>query len=320
MAKRADEIRTGRGDRGIEADAVGIYLDGVGRWALLTKADEARLGALIEKAAQARGLLAGGTTLTAAQKRAARSEVSAGERATEEFVHANLRLVVSIARRYQSSGLPLADLIQEGNLGLIHAVEKFDWRKGFKFSTYATWWVKQAITRGIANSGRVIRLPVHAGDVVSTVGKVRGRLEVELRRKPTAAEVAAAAGLTEEQVKEAIRWSSDAMSLDTPLGEDGDLTLADRVGDAGQDVEGSALASDLPRQVERLLASLTDREREVLILRFGLDGSGGPRSLEEIGERFDLTRERIRQIEAKAMSKLRHPCAALDGAHELLGA
>jgi len=317
--KRGAVVGRGRAEAGVEADAVGLYLEGLGRWELLTKDDEARLGAIIETAAAARLRLEAGD-LTPAKRRSARHEVAKGEAATEQFVNANLRLVVSIARRYQSSGLPLADLIQEGNLGLIHAVEKFDWRKGFKFSTYATWWIKQAITRGIANQGRVIRLPVHAGDQVTTVAKVRGRLAGELGRRPTLAEVADASGYSVAQVLEAIRWSSDAASLDAPLNDDGDLTLSDRVADDALDPVDAAVASDLPVQVERLLSCLDDRERRILVLRFGLDGNGEPRTLEDVASSFGLTRERIRQIEAKAMSKLRHPCAGTDAMHQLLGA
>ena len=313
------KVKRNRHD-GIEADSVGLYMDGLGQWELLTKDDEARLGALIERGAAARALLEGDTTLTAAARRAARADIQAGHEATEQFVHANLRLVISIARRYQSSGMPLADLIQEGNLGLMHAVEKFDWRKGFKFSTYATWWIKQSITRGIANQERTIRLPVHAGDVVTLLSKTSARLEGTLGRRPTVEELAHESGLTPAQVADTQRWMHDTSSLDQPIGTEGDLSLGDRVPDAGQDTAGEVIAADTSVQIARLLAQLDDRERRILMLRYGLDGAGEPRTLEDVSSHFDLTRERIRQIEVKAMCKLRHPSAATDSMLDLLGA
>ncbi len=305
---------------GLEADSVGLYMEGLGRWQLLTKDDEARLGALIEQGAAARALLAATETLTPERRRAARAEARAGQAATDEFVHANLRLVISIARRYQSSGMPLADLIQEGNLGLMHAVEKFDWRKGFKFSTYATWWIKQSITRGIANQERTIRLPVHAGDVVTLLTKTSHRLEGTLGRRPTVEELAYESGLAVAQVEDTQRWMQDTTSLDQPIGAEGDMSLGDRVADAGRDPAGEVIAADTTTQLTRLLGQLDDRERRILMLRYGLDGAGQPRTLEDVSSHFDLTRERIRQIEVKAMCKLRHPSAASDAMLELLGA
>ena len=307
-------------NEGIEADAVGLYMEGLGRWQLLTKDDEARLGAIIERGAAARARLESGEKLSAETRRTARAEVRAGQEATEQFVHANLRLVISIARRYQSSGMPLADLIQEGNLGLMHAVEKFDWRKGFKFSTYATWWIKQSITRGIANQERTIRLPVHAGDIVTLLTKTASRLEGTLGRRPTTAELAHESGLTPEQVEDTQRWMHDTTSLDQPIGTEGDLALGDRVPDANQDTAGEVIGADTAVQIERLLSQLDERERRILMLRYGLDGGGEPRTLEDVSSHFDLTRERIRQIEVKAMCKLRHPSAATDGMLDLLGA
>jgi RNA polymerase sigma factor (sigma-70 family) len=293
-----------------------MYLSDIGQYSLLTKDDEARLAQAIEVGVAARAELADGSP-TPARKRELRKLVREGEDAERTFVQANLRLVVSIAKKYQASGLPLLDLVQEGNLGLMHAVEKFDWRKGFKFSTYATWWIRQAITRGIANTGRTIRLPVHAGDTVARVQKSRARLELELGRPATLVELAADLEMEPEKVTEALRFASDTLSLSEPLREDGDAELGDLVEDASAEspFEAASVAM-LPDQVARLLAPLDPREREVLRLRFGLD-RGEARTLEDVGEEFHLTRERIRQIEARAMSKLRHPSTDT-GARDLL--
>jgi RNA polymerase sigma factor (sigma-70 family) len=290
-----------------DEDLVRLYLKDIGKHALLTKDDEARLGQSIEEGKFAREALLSGKSLTPSEKRKLRSKVREGEEATQTFIKANLRLVVSIAKKYQASELPLLDLVQEGNLGLIHAVEKFDYRKGFKFSTYATWWIRQAITRGIANTGRTIRLPVHAGDLLARLQKARVQLELQFGRRPTVAELAKELDLPEKQVVEIQRYASEPLSLSDPLREDGDAELGDIVEDRSA-VSPFEAAADalLPAELERLLAPLDERERQILKLRFGLD-RGEPRTLEEVGESFNLTRERIRQIEARAMSKLRNP-------------
>ena len=302
-----------------EEDLVRLYLTDIGQYELLDKEDEVRLAKRIEDGVAAREALDknGGKDLTPAKRRELRRALMKGERATSEFTNSNLRLVVSIAKKYQASGLPLLDLIQEGNLGLMHAVEKFDWRKGFKFSTYATWWIRQAITRGIANTGRTIRLPVHAGDTLARLTKAKSRLEIKYGRTATLTELAAEVEMEEDKVTEALRFAAEPLSLSEPLREDGDAELGDVVEDRGaQSPFESAATSLLPEEISRLLAPLDDREREILKLRFGLD-RGEPRTLEEVGDYFNLTRERIRQIEARAMSKLRHPSSDT-GARDLL--
>lgn len=301
-----------------EEDLVRMYLKDIGQYALLTKDDEARLAQAMEAGREARAELEeAGKSVSPARKRELRRLIREGDDAERTFVQSNLRLVVSIAKKYQASGMPLLDLVQEGNLGLMHAVEKFDWRKGFKFSTYATWWIRQALTRGIANTGRTIRLPVHAGDTMNRVQKARTRLETTLGRAPTLAELSADLEMPEAKVTETLLFAADTLSLSTPLREDGDAELGDVVPDRGATTpfEAASLAL-LPEEISRLLSPLDDREREILKLRFGLD-RGEPRTLEEVGEHFALTRERIRQIEARAMSKLRHPSADT-GARDLL--
>jgi RNA polymerase sigma factor (sigma-70 family) len=300
-----------------EEDLVRLYLNDVGRYALLTKTDEVRLAQTVEAGRDARVELSGSGTLSPARQRELRRLVRHGDEATQTFVEANLRLVISIAKRYQSVDLPLLDLVQEGNLGLIHAVEKFDWRKGFKFSTYATWWIRQAITRGIANTGRTVRLPIHAGELLNRVTRSRARLEGLLGRRPTTAEVAQDLEVDESKVVEIIRYASEPMSLSEPIGADGDGELGDVVEDpTAISPFDSASASLLSGEVAKLMTVLDERERTVLQLRFGLD-RGDPRTLDEVGVHFNLTRERIRQIEARAMSKLRHPTLE-SNAHDLL--
>jgi len=311
-------VKARREDRDYE-DLVRLYLEDVGRHDLLTKDDEVRLAQAIEDGVAARNELDTNKKLTPTQRRQIRRAIRKGEEAHRQFVNSNLRLVVSIAKKYQSSGLPLLDIVQEGNLGLIHAVDKFDWRKGFKFSTYATWWIRQAIQRGIANSARVIRLPVNAGDMLTALLKLRAQLEGTLGRTPTLAELASEAELPLEKVVEVLRYAVDTVSLDEPVRDDGDAELGDFVEDRNAVAPfDHAATSLLPGEVAKVLSVLDERERTILTLRFGLDG-GGERTLEEVAEHFGLTRERIRQIEARAMSKLRHPSADV-GARELLEA
>jgi RNA polymerase sigma factor (sigma-70 family) len=296
-----------QGVRDDDHDLVALYLIDVGRHALLTKDDETRLAKLIEAGADARRQLRDPGGANPGRRRALVRMVRAGDDARRTFVQANLRLVVSLAKKYQASGVPLLDLIQDGNLGLIRAVAKFDWRKGFKFSTYATWWIRQSIQRGIARTAHTIRLPINAADQLLRARRTWARLEAELRRTPTLGEVAAELELPEHDVSVIFRRGTDPVSLSEPLSADSDTELADVVADrsAASPFEAAATAL-LPREVAKLLAPLPAREREILTLRFGLD-RGEPRTLEDVGQHFNLTRERIRQLEARAMSKLRHP-------------
>jgi RNA polymerase sigma factor (sigma-70 family) len=294
-----------------------LYLDEVGRYPLLTKADEARLGQLVQAGQEAAAELQSGAKPTPARRRELRRAVRAGEEATETFVKANLRLVVSIASKYQWSGLPLLDLVQDGNLGLIHAVEKFDWRKGFKFSTYATWWIRQAIGRAIDNTGRTIRLPGHVGDQIRKLRRTQTAMEARLGRAPTDAELAAEVGIHEDLVADLLRYDDEPLSLSVTVGETDDTELGELIADRSTpgpyDVVADAL---LPDELERLLSPLADNERKVLWLRYGLD-RGEPRTLDEVGEVLELSGERIRKIERNALRKLRADLVGTD-AHELL--
>jgi RNA polymerase sigma factor (sigma-70 family) len=302
---------------GKDVDLVRLYLNDIGRYPLLTKEDEVRLAQTIEAGREATAILDSEATLSPDQRRKLHRSEREANVARQSFVLSNLRLVVAVAKRYQASGLPLLDLAQEGNLGLIHAVEKFDWRRGFKFSTYATWWIRQAINRGISNTARTIRVPVHAADQLTTLQQAFGLLEGSLGRSPTQTELADALGIPLERLRELLAYRLDPLSLSQPLGTDGEAELGDLVEDAGAATPFEhALKSVLPEEVARLLAPLSEREAKIIQLRFGLD-EGEPQTLEQIGERFNLTRERIRQLEAKAMTRLRHPSTDR-GARELL--
>jgi len=300
-----------------DSDIVKLYLSGIGQYALLTKQEETQLAKMIGAGREASSTEASTSELTPTKRRELRRAVRDGEEAHRTFIQANLRLVVSIAKKFQGSGVPLLDLVQEGNLGLIHAVGKFDWNKGFKFSTYATWWIRQAISRGIANTGRTIRLPAHAGDVLTRIQWSRTALELKLGRQPTLVELADETDLSREKLVEALGWRSEVLSLSEPLGDDSGSDFGDLVADSNATSPFDYAADSLlPDEISRLLSVLDERESTILRLRFGLDRDP-PRTLEEVARRFNLTRERIRQIEAKAMSKLRHPCA-LNGARTLL--
>jgi RNA polymerase primary sigma factor len=295
-----------------EEDLVRLYLTDIGQYPLLTKDDEVRLAQQIEQGNVAREeLLGGGKALTPTKKRELRRTARLGDDAQRTFVQSNLRLVVSIAKKYQASGLPLLDLIQEGNLGLMHAVEKFDWRKGFKFSTYATWWIRQAITRAMADQARTIRIPVHMVEVINKLARVQRQMLQDLGREPTPEELSRELDMTPEKVIEVQKYGREPISLHTPLGEDGDSEFGDLIEDTEAVVPADAVGfTMLQKQLESLLDSLSEREAGVIRMRFGL-GDGMPKTLDQIGDTFGVTRERIRQIESKTMAKLRHPSRSL---------
>ncbi len=281
------------------------YLSELGSYPLLSAEQEVELAKAIEAGRAAEGELEAGG-VARARRTALQRRVDAADAARRTFIQSNLRLVVSIAKRYQGTGMTLLDLIQEGNLGLMRAVEKFDHRKGFKFSTYATWWIRQSIGRGIADKGRTIRLPSHLVDTMAVVAKTSATMLKTLGREPTPAELAEETGLPVERVLVALRAAPDLVSLSASIGDDdgelGDL-LADHDAESPFEVAASSLAR---HDLQRLLAFLNPREREILALRFGLEGEQ-PLTLDEVGRQFNVTRERIRQIEAKALRKLRHP-------------
>ncbi|HVM05774.1 MAG TPA: sigma-70 family RNA polymerase sigma factor [Acidimicrobiales bacterium] len=288
-----------------EEDGVRLYLNDIARHPLLTKADEAELAGKIRLGREAAAELASGTDDALNRQIELRRAIQEGDEASTRFVKSNLRLVVSIAKTYRASGLPLLDLIQEGNMGLIRAVERFDATRGFKFSTYATWWVRQAITRGIANTSRTIRLPVHAVDQLLRVRKAVVAFEQAHGHPPAPIELVDQLAMPISKIEELLPYLVDPVSLSEPRGEAGDTELGELVVDtATPSPDQAALATMLPTQVAELLARLDPREREILSLRYGLD-RGEPRTLAEVAARFGVSRERIRHIEGKAIAKLR---------------
>jgi RNA polymerase nonessential primary-like sigma factor len=291
--------------QGPAADLVRVYLNGIGRTALLTAAQEVELARRIEAGVFAQHMLDTADNLDGTRAGELRQLVADGHLAKNHLLEANLRLVVSLAKRYTGRGMPLLDLIQEGNLGLIRAVEKFDYTKGFKFSTYATWWIRQAITRGMADQGRTIRLPVHLVEQVNKLARIKRDLHQQLGREATHEEMAKEVGLTPEKVADLLDHARDPVSLDMPVGSEEDAPLGDFIEDGeATDAESAVISGLLHDDLRRVLATLDDREQSVIRLRYGLD-DGQPHTLDQIGKRFGLSRERVRQIEREVMSKLR---------------
>lgn len=319
--KKKSRSRTSRSrsrTRGVDAstvmltgDPVRMYLKEIGKVDLLTAADEVDLAMKIEAGLEATNKLEaaenGEIELTRAETRRLTRVENVGLEAKQALISANLRLVVSIAKRYVGRGMLFLDLIQEGNLGLIRAVEKFDYEKGFKFSTYATWWIRQAITRAIADQARTIRIPVHMVETINKLVRVQRQLLQDLGRDPTPEEIGAEMDMSADRVREIQKISQEPVSLETPIGEEEDSQLGDFIEDSQAVVPPDAASfSMLQEQLTQVLDSLADRERKVIELRFGLV-DGHPRTLEEVGREFGVTRERIRQIESKTLAKLRHP-------------
>jgi RNA polymerase nonessential primary-like sigma factor len=296
----------------LSADLVRVYLNEIGKVALLNAEQEVELSKRIEAGLYADHLLADartnpGTKLTPAKRRDLQALAADGRRAKEHLLQANLRLVVSLAKRYTGHGLPFLDLIQEGNLGLVRAVEKFDYTKGFKFSTYATWWIRQAITRAMADQGRTIRLPVHLVEQVNKLERTRRLLHQQLGRDATEEELGRELDITPERVTELFQYGRDLVSLDQTVGDDEDAQLGDFIEDSdAADAQDAVEFGFMREQLDAVLDTLESRERQVLRMRYGLD-DGRPRTLDEIGKAFGLSRERIRQIERDTMAKLRHP-------------
>ncbi len=295
----------------LTGDPVRMYLKEIGKVPLLTAAQEIDLAMKIEAGLEAADRLEQaedlGADLDRAEKRRLNRIEQVGLDAKQQLVEANLRLVVSIAKRYVGRGMLFLDLIQEGNLGLIRAVEKFDYTKGFKFSTYATWWIRQAITRAIADQARTIRIPVHMVETINKLIRIQRQLLQELGREPTPEEIGEKMEMTAERVREILKISQEPVSLETPIGEEEDSQLGDFIEDGEAVVPPDAASfSMLQEQLSKVLDGLSERERKVIELRFGLV-DGHPRTLEEVGREFGVTRERIRQIESKTLCKLRHP-------------
>jgi RNA polymerase primary sigma factor len=313
VARRPAERAGGEARGSGTSDPVRMYLKEIGRVSLLTAQQEVDLAKRIEAGTLAATQLADrsaeGTLdgLDFAERRRLRRLAQDGDRAKKQLIQANLRLVVSIAKRYVGRGMLFLDLIQEGNLGLMRAVEKFDYTKGFKFSTYATWWIRQAITRAIADQARTIRIPVHMVESINKVHRVQRQMLQELEREPTVEELADRTGLTTTRVREIQLISLDPLSLDAPIGEEDDSNMADVIADAQADAPAEVAAQRSVKQaLLEALGELNEREQKVVMMRFGLV-DGQIKTLEEVGREFGVTRERIRQIESKTLAKLRHP-------------
>ena len=298
--------RRGQTNDNPSADLVRVYLNGIGRTALLSAEEEVDLAQRIEVGLYATYLLDHSEKpLTRALKRDLKVLAKDGNKARAHLLEANLRLVVSLAKRYTGRGMPLLDLIQEGNLGLIRAMEKFDYSKGFKFSTYATWWIRQAITRGMADQSRTIRLPVHLVEQVNKLSRIKREMYQHLGREATNEELAEESGIDESRIEMLLRQSRDPVSLDMPVGADEEAPLGDFIEDAeATDAESAVVATMRHSDIREVLGTLEEREQDVIRLRYGLD-DGVPRTLDQIGRRFGLSRERVRQIEREVMSKLR---------------
>ncbi|MCZ9295280.1 sigma-70 family RNA polymerase sigma factor [Corynebacterium yonathiae] len=287
------------------ADLVRVYLNGIGKTALLSAEDEVELAQTIEVGLYAEYKLNNAEKLTRAEKRDLKILAREGKKARSHLLEANLRLVVSLAKRYTGRGMPLLDLIQEGNLGLIRAMEKFDYAKGFKFSTYATWWIRQAITRGMADQSRTIRLPVHLVEQVNKLSRIKREMYQSLGREATNEELSEESGIDENKIEMLLRQSRDPVSLDMPVGTDEEAPLGDFIEDAeATDAETAVVASMRHSDIRGVIDTLEKREQDVIRLRYGLD-DGVPRTLDQIGRRFGLSRERVRQIEREVMAKLR---------------
>jgi len=291
--------------QGPSADLVRVYLNGIGKTALLTAEQEVVLARRIEAGVYAQHLLDTGKRLSPKRRADLAAVIRDGGKARSHLLVANLRLVVSLAKRYSGRGMPLLDLIQEGNLGLIRAVEKFDYAKGFKFSTYATWWIRQAISRGMADQGRTIRLPVHLVEQVNKLARLKRELHQQLGRDATFAELAEESGIPEGKIADLLDHARDPVSLDMPVGADEDAPLGDFIEDAaGVSAEAVVVSRFMNADIAKVLDTLDDRERTVVRLRYGLE-DGRPRTLDEIGRVFGISRERVRQIERDSMGKLR---------------
>ena len=292
---------------GATADPVKDYLKQIGKVALLNAEQEVDLALRIEAGLYAEEKIAADPDMDPKRKRDLQQIIHDGKRAKNHLLEANLRLVVSLAKRYTGRGMLFLDLIQEGNLGLIRAVEKFDYTKGFKFSTYATWWIRQAITRAMADQARTIRIPVHMVEVINKLARVQRQMLQDLGREPTPEELAIELDMTPEKVVEVQKYGREPISLHTPLGEDGDSEFGDLIEDSEAVVPADAVSFTLlQEQLHSVLDTLSEREAGVVAMRFGLT-DGQPKTLDEIGKVYGVTRERIRQIESKTMSKLRHP-------------